>query len=73
MDFLKQLGLKSEHAGVSTGNTWLSSNGEWLESYSPVDGKFIGKVRSADQAAYEAAIQKAQEAFLVWRTMPAPR
>ena len=44
MDFLEILNLKSENKGVSTGANWLSSKGEMLHSYSPVDGKLIGSV-----------------------------
>jgi aldehyde dehydrogenase (NAD+) len=73
MEFLHQLGITSSHLGVSTGSQWLESKGEWLDSVSPVDGLSIGQVRAADQASYETAIQQAQEAFLTWRTLPAPR
>ena len=41
-----------------------------LESCSPIDGKPIGRVRTGDPAAAAAA---AQQAFLRWRTVPAPR
>jgi aldehyde dehydrogenase (NAD+) len=44
-----------------------------IDSFSPVDGKKIGSVTAADTAAYEIAIAKAQEAFAVWRTWPAPK
>lgn len=72
MQFLKQLGLTPEHTGVSTGSNWLDSTGEWLESYSPVDGKLIGKVKGADPATYEAALSSARSAFTSWRQLPAP-
>ena len=73
MQFLKQLGLSAEQPGVSTGTNWIESNGPWLESVSPVDGKSIGKVKSADRASYESALASAQTAFLYWRQLPAPR
>jgi aldehyde dehydrogenase (NAD+) len=41
-----------------------------LESLSPIDGKPIGRVRTGDPAA---AAEAAQQAFLRWRTVPAPR
>jgi aldehyde dehydrogenase (NAD+) len=72
MQFLKQLGLTSEHTGISTGSNWLESTGEWLESYSPVDGKLIGKVKGADRTTYETALSSAQSAFTSWRQLPAP-
>src|SRR5512138_1359283 len=73
MEFLKTLRIKETNEGVSTGTNWLSSKGEVMESTSPVDGKTIGKVVSADKASYEAVIKKAEEAFKQWRTWPAPK
>lgn len=73
MDFLQQLNIATENAGVSTGSNWLSSNGEIISSYSPVDGKLIGKVQAADKAFYEQAIVTASKAFNEWRMWPAPK
>ncbi|MCW3086911.1 MAG: aldehyde dehydrogenase family protein [Sediminibacterium sp.] len=73
MEFLQQLGLPQHNPGVSTGIQWINSQGPHINSYSPVDGKKIGSVSSADKAAYEQAITKAQEAFLAWRMVPAPK
>ncbi len=73
MDFLTQLGISQTNPGVSTGTQWLNSNGTAIDSFSPVDGKKIGSVASADTTSYEAIIAKAQEAFAVWRTWPAPK
>lgn len=68
---LKNLGIKEINEGSSTGSNWFS-NGEIIESYSPVDGKLIGKVKSTTKEDYEKVIQTAQEAFKVWRKTPAP-
>lgn len=73
MDFLQQLGVEQENKGVSTGSSWIDSTGAKLESFSPVDGKLIGTVISADKAAYDAAMKKAMDAFKEWRTWPAPK
>ena len=70
---LKNLGLQSENSGTSTGSAWLDSKGDIIESYSPVDGKLIGKVRSTSADEYEQVVQKAQEAFKAWRVIPAPK
>ena len=72
-DILKQLGIQENNKGVSTGINWLQSSGETITSYSPVDGKVIASVTAADKEAYEAVIQKAQEAFKEWRNWPAPK
>ncbi|MFM7195651.1 MAG: aldehyde dehydrogenase family protein [Bacteroidota bacterium] len=72
-DILKSLGLKASNPGVSTGNKWIRSAGPVLESYSPVDGKLIGKVTAADQASFNKVLSVAGEAFTVWRKVPAPQ
>ncbi|MEP6674858.1 MAG: aldehyde dehydrogenase family protein [Ferruginibacter sp.] len=73
MDFLKDLGIQKTNSGVSTGNEWLAATGTAIDSYTPVDGKLIASVNSADKNNYEAVIAKAQEAFMEWRTWPAPK
>ena len=73
MDFLKTLNIGATNNGVSTGVKWLDSKGATIESISPVDGKKIGSVISADKESYEAVIKKAGEAFKTWRLMPAPK
>lgn len=69
--FLQELGLHTENAGTSTGQKNMDS-GQYIESYSPVDGKLIGKVSQTTRDEYEKVIATAQEAFKTWRTMPAP-
>src|SRR4051812_38864601 len=73
MDFLKTLRLQSNNNGVSTGSKWLPSKGETIDSYSPVDGKLIGSIVSADRDTYDKTIATAQDAFKQWRLVPAPR
>lgn len=73
MDFLKRLKIQSVNDGVSTGQNWIDAGGTIIESHSPVDGKLIASVRSSDKNNYEAVVAKAQEAFLEWRTWPAPK
>lgn len=73
MDFLKTLKIESTNKGVSSGIHWINSSGETIDSFSPVDGKKIGSIIAADKNSYEALVNKAQEAFLSWRLMPAPK
>ena len=68
---LSTLGLQDINDGTSTGNTNFSS-GEIITSYSPVDGKIIGKVKATTKEDYEKVMQTATEAFKTWRTKPAP-
>ena len=73
MDFLKQLNIKIENAGTSTGTKNISESGKKIDSYSPVDGKLIGSVFTTSEQAYEQTLQTAQQAFLEWRRFPAPK
>jgi len=69
---LVQLGLKEMNEGTSTGSNNFSG-GDVLESYSPVDGKLIGKVKCSTAEDYERVMTSATEAFKHWRTVPAPK
>ncbi len=69
---LQQLGLAAINEGTSTGNSWFS-NGEIIESYSPVDGQLIGKVKTTTKEDYEKVMKSATEAFKTFRLMPAPQ
>ncbi len=71
--FLKELGIAATNPGVSTGQAWIKSKGEIITSFSPVDGNSIGKVNGADRKAYDAVVEKAQQAFEEWRSWPAPK
>lgn len=70
---LKTLGIKSSNLGTSTGKKWLRSTGKSITSYSPADGKVIGRVQSTDERAFTKVIDQAQKAFLEWRVVPAPK
>src|SRR5688572_20506374 len=73
MDFLTALKIGPENHGASYGSAWIRTTGETIDSISPVDGKKIGAVRSADRKAYDQIVAKAEEAFREWRMWPAPR
>jgi len=69
---LKELGLQETNNGTSTGKDFFSS-GEVIESYSPVDGSLIGKVKATAKEDYEKVITTATQGFKEWRTWPAPQ
>ncbi len=69
---LQQLGVKDINEGTSTGVNNFS-NGDVIESYSPVDGKLIAKVKATTKDDYEKVMQAATSAFKTWRVMPAPQ
>ena len=73
MEFLQKLKIETVNDGVSTGQNWIAAGGTIIESHSPVDGKLIASVRSADKNNYEEVVTRAHEAFLEWRTWPAPK
>ncbi|OYX27911.1 MAG: aldehyde dehydrogenase family protein [Flavobacteriales bacterium 32-35-8] len=69
---LKHLGLKDINEGTSPGLHTFPGK-DILESYSPVDGKLIGKVTITTKADYEKVMDAATKAFIIWRTVPAPK
>ena len=71
-DALKKLGIKELNPGTSTGNKWFSSENT-ISSYSPVDGKLIGKVTTTSKEDYEKVMETATAAFKTFRAIPAPQ
>ncbi len=70
---LNTLGIKRSNSGTSTGQKWLKSKGQRLSSFSPVDGKLIGKVQATDEVAFHKVVKQSHQAFLEWRLVPAPK
>jgi aldehyde dehydrogenase (NAD+) len=70
-DILAKLGIEQENPGAFCGE-WLGS-GKVLESVSPIDGKVLATVRQCTEAEYDQVAQRAHEAFLEWRKVPAPK
>ena len=74
-DILKSLGLTADNSGTYLGN------GEWantqdagvLEPINPSTGEVIARVHASSISDYETIVQRAQAAFKIWRTTPAPR
>ena len=71
--FLSELGLAEVNQGAAIGGQWLNTSGKEITSYSPVDGKVIGKVVLATEKEYDQVIDAAAEAFKSWRLVPAPQ
>ncbi|HMS99506.1 MAG: aldehyde dehydrogenase family protein [Saprospiraceae bacterium] len=70
--FLKRLGLGATNPGTWSGQKSFSSK-RVIVSYSPVDGKEIGKVSVTGEGDYEKIMKAATTAFDEWKTWPAPR
>ena len=72
---LTALGLGDNESGTFLGN------GEWsttrdagvLEPVNPTDGKVLARVQASSQEDYDTIVERAQAAFKVWRSTPAPR
>jgi aldehyde dehydrogenase (NAD+) len=73
MEFLSALQIETLNPGISTGNHWAEGGEPHIHSYSPVDGKLIGTVRTASREDYDKVITAAQKAFAEWRLRPAPK
>ena len=69
---LEKLGVNEINKGTSTGSNWFSE-GDMISSYSPVDGKLIGKVTTTSREDYDRVIDTAQAAYKDWRKVPAPQ
>jgi len=72
LDFLKNLGIQENSLPASTGQNSFGSLREHFVSFSPVDGRLIGKVGKALKTDYEQVIKKARQAAPVWAGTPAP-
>jgi aldehyde dehydrogenase (NAD+) len=69
---LTELGLSAKNYGTSTGIEYFG-NGNDIESFSPVDGRLIGTVKSTTHEEYERVINTAKKAFAYWRNIPSPK
>jgi aldehyde dehydrogenase (NAD+) len=74
-EILKALGLTGEQSGTYLGNgEWSkTTNAGTLQPLNPATGEVIGTVHASSAADYETIVTRAQEAFKVWRTTPAPQ
>jgi len=73
VEVLSKLGISPSNSGVSTGNSWLKSDGPAIQSLSPVDGATIAEVQFCDDSGYDRVMQTAEQAFQQWRLIPAPQ
>jgi len=69
---LSSLGLDRESSGAFAG-TWLTTSGALVESINPATGEVIGTIRLANGDEYNRCAEVTAQAFLEWRTWPAPK
>jgi aldehyde dehydrogenase (NAD+) len=72
---ISALGLTQNESGTYLGSDQWSSTQDAgvLEPVNPTTGEILGRVQASSQADYDLIIERAQAAFKVWRTTPAPR
>jgi len=71
---LENFGIKEINESISTGREWITAVGsETHDIHSPVDGKKIASVVYSTQSEYDHVVKVAQEAFVIWRDVPAPQ
>jgi len=70
-EFLKTLGIEDTNLGGFAGE-WVGSGAE-LEVMTPADGSRIATVQQVTEEEYDQIVARAHEAFLHWRTIPAPK
>jgi len=72
---LDKLHLTDLNPGACTGpDGWISDpNGKKLVSYNPATGEAIASIVQATAATYDTVVNRAAEAFLAWRNVPAPQ
>ncbi len=74
MEFLQKLGIQKENFGASTGVNWIESKNQGeLKIYSPTNGEYIASVYQASESDYDKVVKIAEEAFKVWKKVPAPK
>jgi len=72
---LEKLNIQPVNAGACIGpDGWLTDPaGKELVSYNPTTGEALAKIIQATPATYEKVAAAAQQAFLQWRSVPAPK
>lgn len=73
-DILQAFNLKTPYNNTSTGqNEWIGNSGINATIKSPVDNNIIGTIELADTKSYDTVVTKANEAFPIWKALPAPQ
>ncbi len=73
LSFLKELGVAKKNYGASYGKWIKNDSAPLLKSITPINGELIAEIHQAGPDDYELVIEKAQEAFKIWRNIPAPK
>ncbi len=70
----KKLHISETNPSFCTGLNWATLTGEKnFAVTTPSTNKVIGRAEEISSAGYEKVVQTSQEAFMSWRTVPAPQ
>jgi len=72
-EILETLHIEPLNSGACCGDWIPRPSGPELESRNPATGDVLAKVQMAGPQDYEYVMERASEAFLNWRMVPAPR
>jgi len=73
-EILQKLNIKPQNSSFSTGLEWGMLNGEHFHPiHSPVDGSLIASVQYSNESNYNFVVEKAENAYIEWRKVPAPK
>src|SRR6056300_1892956 len=67
-----ELNLSKEHKGCYDGHHWFG-NGETFISNTPVNNQRLGEVTGGSLNDFSEMLKVSQEAFVKWRSIPAPQ
>src|SRR6516225_1786451 len=70
---LESLHIEAVNSGACYGDWIPNPSGGEIESLNPATGQALAKVMRAGPADYECVLAQAQDAFLDWRMVPAPK
>jgi aldehyde dehydrogenase (NAD+) len=66
------LGIEAKNpASLTEYQSWSGTDS--FQKKNPIDGSVLGSIAFADKDSFEKIIDKAQQAFLIWRLVPAPK
>jgi len=72
-EILERLEIEPVNSGACDGDWIANPSGGELASLNPADGSEIARVRMAGREDYGRVAQRAAEAFVQWRMIPAPQ
>ena len=72
-ELLERLHIEPVNSGVCYGDWIASPSGGEIESLNPATGEPLAKIQTAGLGDYELVMERASEAFLAWRMVPAPK